>query len=155
VTRVCLQDGAKDGLGSLAVSRHERGGGILFAQPLRIGEPCALEGQLRVRIVREVDERIAVRQPRAMMMRHFFQHPPHLGARLRRPAVAPVRACQVHARVSKVGCALEHPFERGDALGDLALLEQGCAQEPEAIHLARALRLSSNVAGAFGAFMVG
>ena len=86
---VFLEDLPKNPLGCLPIVGHEGSRCFLDALSLGIGEPCALEGNARVRILLEVDQRIAVGKPCEMMMRHFLQHPAHFLACLRSTSVAP------------------------------------------------------------------
>jgi hypothetical protein len=135
VTRIFLQDAAKNPLRGLPVVGHQGGRRFLDVRSLGISKPCALEGKARVRVLLQVDKRITVRKPCEMVMRDFFQHPPHFLARPRSAPAAPVGTRQIDARVCKVRDAGKQTFERRDALGDFVLLQQGCAQEPETIWL--------------------
>ncbi len=123
VTRIFLQDAAKNSLGCFPVVGHEGGRCFLDARSLGIGKACALEGKARVGILLQVDEHITVRKPGGMVMRDFLEHPPHFLTCARSASVAPVSTRQIHAGV----CKIRHPgkqiFERRDALGDFVLLQ--------------------------------
>jgi len=86
-------------------------------------EPAALEGKAGVRKLIEVDEHIAVREPCEMVMRHFLQHPSHFIACARGTTVAPQSACQIHARMCKIGRTDQHPLQHRDALGNFVLVQ--------------------------------
>ena len=102
MTRVLLQDLRKISLGCFTVIGYQRGGCLLDALSLGIGELCAFEGNSGVRVLVKVDQGIAVCEPGKMVVRYFLEHPPYFLARLRRPAVAPVSARQIHARLREI-----------------------------------------------------
>ena len=106
-----------------------------IARPLRIGQPCALEGDARVRVLLEIDQHIAVGQPRAMMVRASSPAP---AAPLRAPggaAVAAIGARQIHARIGEIRRVRQQRLEGRDAFRDLVLLQQRGAQQPPANRL--------------------
>ncbi len=86
VARVSLQDGSEELLGFPAIIGHERRGRLLHAHTFRIREARALEGDARVVVLLQVEERIAIGQPGAMVVRIGLEHPPHLLACLCRAA---------------------------------------------------------------------
>jgi hypothetical protein len=141
VTRVRLQNFTKDAFRGLPVVCDQRCGCLLDVLSLRITQPRSLEGHTRVRVLFKVDERITVRHPCQMMMRHFLQYPAHLLARLRGPTGMLVGASQVHTRVRELRHSSKNAFESANALGDLVLRQEGRAQKPEAINLTRELCL--------------
>ncbi len=66
---------------SFAVVGDQRRRRLLDARPLRVREPSALEGDAGVFVLTEVDERIAIRQPGAMVLRQSFPAPAALRSR--------------------------------------------------------------------------
>ena len=106
-----------------------------------IGQSRAFEGHARVGILLEIDQHIAVGKPCEMVMRRFLQHPPHFLPRLRGTSITPIGARQIHPRGREIGDTAEHRLERRDALGDLVLIQQGGAQEPEAIRISGVLSI--------------
>ncbi|MGC2029177.1 MAG: hypothetical protein WA642_04100 [Steroidobacteraceae bacterium] len=136
---ILLQDLPKDLLRGFPIVGYEGGRCFFHTLALRIRKAGALEGNGGVRILIKVGEDIAVGKPSVMIMRHFLQHAAYLLARLRSASVAPVGACQIHARMRKIGSAAKHIFERRNALGDFVLVQQRSAQQPEAIQLSRDL----------------
>ncbi len=135
VARIILQDFANDPLGRFAVVGHQGGRRLLDELTPGIGEPCTLEGESSVGILLEIHEHIAVRKPGEMVMRHVLQNPPHFLTRPRGAPLAPVGTRQINARLRKIGGAHQNAFEGGNAFGDLVLVQQCGAQEPEAIRL--------------------
>ena len=123
MTRILLQDLTKQTLRCLPVVDHEAGRRLLNPRPMRIGKPRALEGNARVRILLEVDQRITVRKPCEVVMWHFLQHPAHFLACPRSASVAPAGTRQIDARVREIGEAGKQCFERRDALGDFVLVQ--------------------------------
>lgn len=89
---------------------------------MRIGKASAFESKSSVWKLLELDENIAVCEPREMVLRYLLEHPPYLFACLRSTSVAPVSPRQIDSRVCKIRYSFKHPLERGDALGNLALL---------------------------------
>ena len=116
VTRISLQYFAEDEFRLLALLSHQRRGSLLHAPPIRIAEPCALEGDACVVVLSQIHERIAVGKPRAVMVRLLFQHLPHLLARLSGAAAAAARTCKIHARVGEIRGIRNCAFQRRNAL---------------------------------------
>jgi len=123
VPRIFLQDAPKNPLRCLPVVGHEGGRCFVDLRSPGVGKPGALEGHARVRILLQVDQRITVRKPCEMVMRHLLQDPPHFLACPIGTSAALVRTRQIHARLCKIGNAGKQPFERRDAFGDFFLIQ--------------------------------
>ena len=78
VIRILSEDFAEQLLRLAALIRHECGRRRLDPRPLRVGQSRALEGHERIRVLFELDEHIAVCEPRAVMVRVGLEHAPHL-----------------------------------------------------------------------------
>ena len=91
MTCVSLEDIAKNELGSLAILCNERSGRLLDALAVRVGEPGTLIGEPRVRVFLEVDQHIAIGEPRGVESRRCRDYPAQfLACRLRAAASAMV-----------------------------------------------------------------
>ncbi len=135
MTGIFLQDLPKHLLCRHAVAGHQSRRCLFDERPLRIGQPGALESDARVVVLLQIDQGVAVRQPGERVMRDLLEHPPHLLACQSGASVAAVSACQIDTRVREIRQADEQRFEEGDALGKFVLLQQGGAQQPQAIRL--------------------
>jgi hypothetical protein len=140
MTGIFLQDFAKHLLCRLAVAGHQSRRCRFDERPLRIGQPGALESDTRIAVLLQIDQDVAVRQPRERVMRDLLEHPPHFLACLSGASVAAVSARQIDTRVREIRQADEQRFEDGDALGEFVLLQQRGAQQPQAVRLCRRLR---------------
>jgi hypothetical protein len=141
VAGIFLQDLPNNPLRSFPIIGHEGGRCFLNPGSLGIGEARALESHARVGVLLEIDQHVAVGQPCKMVMRRFLQHPPYLLSRLCSTSVTPVGARQIHPRECKVGEPRKQRLESRDALGDLALVQQGDAEEPKAIRISGVLSI--------------
>ena len=94
---------------------------------MRIGEPRALERRGSIRVLPEIDQRIAVGKPRAVMVGRALEYPPYFLARPRRVPGAAVSAREIDARLGKLRRRSERPCERLKGCGGLAPREERSA----------------------------
>ena len=80
VRRILLQHRPKMGFRLTSVIGEESGGRHLDALTLGFAGACPLEGDASIEDLVEVDEDVAVGEPRTRLVRRDFEHRPHLGA---------------------------------------------------------------------------
>ena len=141
MTRVFLENFAENQLSGLAILRNECRGRRLDAQPMRIGEPGALESDFGVLVLFEFDEHVPVGEPRGAERRGGLHDAPELVARLLEAAGLPVSARKVGARQREFWRRSDSALENLDRLRELALREQRGTQQPQAVDFAGHRRL--------------
>ncbi len=104
MSRILLEDLAEQLLGSAALVHHECGRRRLDPRTLRVGQSSALEGDQRVRVLFELNEHIAVCEPRAVMARIGLEHAPHLLACARGLSGATISPRKIDAGIGEIGC---------------------------------------------------
>ena len=135
VAGIHLQDLAKQRLCALAVIGEQRRGRRVDPRPFGVALPGALEGGARVGVLLEIYERVAVGQPGQRVMRLPLEHPTHLIACFGNATSAAVGTRQIDAGTLEFRCAAKHSFERDDALGALAPIEERHTEQPAAVQV--------------------
>jgi hypothetical protein len=130
------EDVSKDLLGGPAVLGADAVARLLDVLPMRIAEPGALEGDLRIRILLEIDEQIAVRQPRRFQRWRPRQRMAQLFARGLEPSGLAVGARQIQPGMRKIRRSGDGPLQAVDGGVHLILRQQRRAEQAQALDLA-------------------
>jgi hypothetical protein len=137
MTGIGLEDVSKDQLGGLAVLHDQRGSCRFDLFHMRVGNARPFIGKSSVRIFLEVNEHIAVGEPRDIERRRRLQHAPQLPSRIIPPPGATIGARKIGSCMRKSRRCGHRPFESLDGLRHLILREQRHPQQAKAVHVAR------------------